>query len=808
MPKNRSKSDIRKKRGRREKRGFFKKFILWSFLLGMVLFLCGGVISLIAYFTISKDLPKISSLSDYHPSIITTVYADDGRKIAEFFKERRIVLPLSEMPPMLLDAFVAAEDSRFYKHKGIDFISIVRAFFKNLEAGTIVQGGSTITQQVTKSFLLSPERSYRRKVREAILAYRIDKAFSKKDILYLYLNQIYLGHGAYGVQAASENYFAKSINELNLAECAILAGLPQAPSKYSPFRHPERAKQRQIYVLNRMVEEGYITNIQATEAINTQLDIKPRRNLYIEKVPFYTEHVRRHLEKKYGSKMLYTQGLKVYTAVNIDMQKSAREEIQKGLADLDKREGYRGPLKHIAAEEVESFSQALQAEFEKKPLVEGAVAKGVVIAVDDGKKTVTVRLGNSQGVIALEDMKWARKPDPSVAYHQVKLKTPSQALARGDVILVKLKGKSEGQDLWELALEQMPVAQSALMCLEAETGLVKAMIGGRDFRQTQFNRAIQSRRQPGSAFKPLIYAAALDKRFEDTKKFYTPATVIVDSAVVFKDEERDFTWKPRNYKETFYGPTLLRKALAKSRNLVTIKILQDIGVDYAIDYATKLGIESSLSRDLSIALGSSGISLLELLKAYSVFTNHGYLVDPVFILKVEDRNGNVLEEMAPERRKVIEKSTAYIMTSLLEGVVKTGTGWRAKALKRPAAGKTGTTNNLYDAWFVGYTPQFITGVWVGLDEEAPMGKSETGSRAAAPIWLGFMQRVLEGKPVEVFQPPAGVVFAKIDADTGLLPIPESKKVIFECFKEGTVPTEFTKAPNQVSEKADLFKKDL
>jgi len=810
MPKSKSKSksDIRKKRVRREKRGFLKTLILWSFLLGLVLILCAGVASLLLYYSISKDLPQITSLSDYHPSIITNVYADDGRLIAEFFKERRIVLPLAEMPQMLIDAFVAAEDSRFYKHRGIDFLSIIRAFLKNLEAGTIVQGGSTITQQVTKSFLLTPERSYKRKLREAILAYRIDKAFSKKDILYLYLNQIYLGHGAYGVQAASQNYFAKSVKEMNLAECAILAGLPQAPSKYSPFRHRERAKQRQIYVLNRMVEEGYITNIQATEAINTQLDIKPRRNLYIEKVPVYTEHVRRHLEKKYGKDALYTQGLKVYTAVNVDMQKIAREEIQKGLADLDKREGYRGPLEHIKPEEVESFSQTLQAEIEKTPLAEGSVVKGVVLAVDDSKKTVTVRLGNSQGVIAFEDMKWARKPDPKVPYHQAKIKTPSAVLAAGDVILVKAKGKKEDQDMWALALEQVPLAQSALMCIEAESGLVKAMIGGRDFRATQFNRALQSRRQPGSAFKPVIYAAALDKEFEDPEQFYTPATVIVDSAIVFKDEERDHTWKPRNFKETFYGPTLMRKALAKSRNLVTIKILQDIGVDYAIEYATKLGIESTLSRDLSIALGSSGISLLELLKAYSVFTNHGYLVDPVFILKVEDRNGNVLEEMAPERRKVIEKSTAFIMTSLLEGVVKSGTGWRAKALKRPTAGKTGTSNDLYDAWFVGYTRQYIAGVWVGLDEEASMGKGETGSRAASPIWVEFMKRIHEGLPGEVFQPPEGVVFAKIDAETGLLPIPESKDVIFECFKDGTVPTEYTKAPDQISEKADFFKKDL
>jgi penicillin-binding protein 1A len=808
MSKPKPKSEIRKKRAPREKKGLFRKLVLWSFLLGLILLVCGAGAGLVVFYTISKDLPKITSLADYHPKIITTVYADDNRKIAEFFKERRIVLPLSEMPQTLIDAFVAAEDSRFYKHRGIDFISIVRAFFKNLEAGTIVQGGSTITQQVTKSFLLTPERSYRRKLREAILAYRIDKAFSKEDILYLYLNQIYLGHGAYGVQAASENYFGKSVKELNLAECAILAGLPQAPSKYSPFRYPERAKQRQIYVLNRMVDEGYINNIQATEAINTQLDIKPRRNLYIEEVPFYTEHVRRYLEKKYGTDVLYTQGLQVYTAVNLDLQKIARQEIQKGLFELDKREGYRGPLEQIPPEEIESYAQKLQADLDTQPLAEGATTKGIVIAVNDRKKVVTVRMGQSQGIIALEDMAWARKPNPEIPYHRVKLKRPSQALSVGDVILVKAKGKEKNKDVWSLALEQVPIAQSALMCIEAGTGLVKAMIGGRDFRETQFNRATQSRRQPGSAFKPLIYAAALDKESEDASRIYTPATIIMDSAIVYKDEERDFTWKPRNYKETFYGPTLLRKALAKSRNLVTIKILQDIGVDYAIKYANRFGIESNLSRDLSIALGSSGISLLELLRAYSVFANQGYLLEPVFILKVVDRNGNVLEEMVTERKKVIEKNTAYIMTNLLEGVVKHGTGWRAKALKRPAAGKTGTTNNLFDAWFVGYTPEYITGVWVGMDEEAPMGAGETGSRAASPIWLGFMQRALEGKPVKVFETPEGIEFAKIDADTGLLPVPESKNVVFECFKEGTVPTEYTKRPDEARETEDLFKKDL
>ena len=753
------------------------------------------------YFYLSENLPKISSLSDYRPPVITTVFSDDNRKIAEFYKERRIVVPLPGIPEMLIEAFVAAEDARFFKHSGIDFFSIIRAFFKNIEAGTIVQGGSTITQQVTKSFLLTPERSYSRKIKEAILAYRIDKIFTKEEILFLYLNQIYLGHGAYGVEAAAENYFGKSTKELNLAECAVLAGLPQAPSKYSPFRYPERAKQRQIYVLNRMVAEDYITNIQATEAINIKLDIKPRRNWYIEEVPFYTEHIRRYVEKKYGQDALYKEGLKIYAAVNIEMQKTARQEINKGLNDLDKRQGYRGPLEHLSQEEIESFSNELQAEFDKHPLEEGAAVKGVVIDVNDANNTVTVRMGTARGIIGLSSMLWARKPDPELAYYEAGVINPGNVLACGDVILVKLKKKTDDGLLWELALEQTPKAQAALVCIESETGQVKAMVGGRDFRESQFNRAVQSRRQPGSAFKPIIYAAAIDRG-------YTPATMIIDSPIVFQDRERDFTWKPRNYEEKFYGPTLLREALAKSRNVVTIKILRDIGIDYTIDYAKKFGITSKLSRDLSIALGSSGVSLLELVNAYSVFTNLGYLVQPVFITKIVDRDGNVIEKINPERKKVIEKSTAYIITSLLEGVVKHGTGRRVRALNRPAAGKTGTTNNLYDAWFVGYTPRYITGTWVGFDDESSLGKSETGSRAASPIWLAFMKKVLADKPVRVFQVPEGVVFSKIDAETGLLPLPESKKTIFECFKEGTTPTEYTKKLDSITEPEEFFKSGM
>jgi penicillin-binding protein 1A len=794
-------SQILKKRALKQQRGPWRRIIKWSFWGVLFLMLLGASATAGLIFYMSVDLPKISTLKDYNPPIVTTVYSDDQHKIAEFYTERRIVVPLEQIPLKLRQAFIAAEDSRFYKHQGIDIFSIIRAFFKNIEAGTIVQGGSTITQQVTKSFLLTPERSYERKIKEALLAYQIDRAFTKDEILFLYLNQIYLGHGAYGVQAAAENYFGKDAKDLNLAECAMLAGLPQAPSRYSPFHYPERAKQRQIYVLNRMVEESLITQIEASEAIAVELDIQPRRNWYLEKVPVYTEDIRRYAEKKYGEHTLYTQGLQIHTAVNIEMQTAAQDAVQKGLRDLDRRIGYRGPEKHLTADQIESFSQQLQQEQDKTPLAPGASAQGVVIDVDDKAGQTTVRMGNQRGIIRIEDMRWARKPDAEVAWHTAKLPYPSRAFAVGDVIRVELESKDEKADLWKLQLDQIPEVQAALMCIEAGTGLVKVMVGGRDFLESQFNRAVQSRRQPGSAFKPIIYAAALDKG-------YTPATVIIDSPIVFEDQEHDFTWKPKNYGKTFYGPTLLREALTHSRNVVTIKIMQDLGVDYVIGYARKLGIESELARDLSIALGSSGVSLLELVRAYTVFANQGYLVDPAFITKIVDRHGNVLEEMNPARKKVIEESTAYIMTSMMESVVKYGTGQRVKALKRPVAGKTGTTNNLFDAWFVGYTPHYVTGVWVGYDHERSLGQGETGARAASPIWLDFMQKILQNEPAHIFQVPEGVVFAKIDAQTGLLPIPESKETIFECFKEGTVPTQYTPRPGSVSEPEQFFKQDM
>jgi penicillin-binding protein 1A len=777
------------------------------FSILLFLGLAGGAVLVGGYMYISQDLPRISTLKDYRPSIISTVYDEHQRKIAEFFRERRVVIGLADVPPLLIRAFVAAEDSRFYQHQGVDPFSILRAALKNLEAGSIKQGGSTITQQVTRSFLLTPERSYIRKIKEVILSYRIEKDFTKDEILFLYLNQIYLGHGAYGVQAAAENYFGKSVKDLNLAECAMLAGLPQAPTRYSPFRNPEQARARQVYVLNRMVEEGYITRPQAGEALAVKLDIKPRRNIYVEEVPYYTEHVRRAAEAKYGADALYTQGLQIYTAVNVDLQKAAEQEVYKGLQDLDKRQGYRGPLRSVPPAEIEAVASEQQAEIDRLGLDPGATVPAVVAQVSDAGKTVSVRLGREQAVIALADMDWARKPNPEVAHTDARVRQPSSVLKPGDVILVKVKERPKAaREPWRVALEQEPLVQGALLCLEIGSGRVRAMVGGRDFTENQFNRAIQARRQPGSSFKPIIYAAALDRKFSDPRKVYTPATVIIDSAVVYED--RIQTWKPKNYRDTFYGPTLLRDALAQSRNVVTVKILQDIGVDYTIGYARKLGIASELTRTLSLALGSSGVSLLELTRAYSVFANQGQVIEPVFTIKIVDRDGTVLEQAAPDPRQAIEKDTAFIMTSLLESVVQQGTAQRVKALGRPSAGKTGTTNDMYDAWYIGYTPDLVTGVWVGLDTEGMLGKNETGAVAAAPIWLGFMKRALTNVPIRSFEPPEGVVFAKIDAETGLLPIPESRKTIFECFKEGTVPMEYSKRPGEVKEAADYFKKDL
>ncbi len=762
------------------------KISLWFFSIAVFLGLCtAGVF----WYLWSSNLPYIGSLKEYRPPVVTEILSEHGQVIGSFWDERRFIVPVEGLPEHLVHAFVAAEDARFYEHEGLDLLGIVRAFVKNIKAGKIEQGGSTITQQVTRSLLLkNTKRTYRRKAREAILSIQIERNFSKERILFLYLNQIYLGQGAYGVEAAAQTYFGKSAKNLDIAESAMLAGLPQAPSRYSPVRHFELAKARQKYVLGRMRENGYITDDEMRTALEEPLDIQMKREKPFKKAPYFTEHVRKYLLKKYGHDLLYRGGLKVYTTVNLEMQSKAREALQKGLVELDHREGYRGPLLHLSDDEIPLFLEEGDQKIAENPLAPDSVVKGLVQRVDDKAEAVEVQVGKARCLLPFSEMKWARKPDPKKAYYAVKLKKPSQILKPGDVILVRIKEAGMEPFSWIVSLTQGMEAQAALLCVDPATGKVRVMLGGRDFDVSQFNRATQSRRQPGSAFKPLIYAAALDKGM-------SPAEVLIDAPYIgIKEGPEEEDWKPKNYKEKFFGPTLFRTALAKSRNVITVKILKRIGVYYAIQYAKRMGIESALSPDLSLALGSSGVSLMELTRAYSVFANGGMLVSPIFIDRIVDRSGQVLEEHEPQTSQVISPETAYIMTDLLKAVIQEGTGWRIKALKRPAAGKTGTTNDLRDAWFMGYTPELVTGVWVGYDDRRSMGKGETGSRAASPIWLYFMSSVLEGKPVIGFAVPENIVFAKIDAKTGLLASPFSKETVFQAFKQGTQPEEYSPKP--------------
>ena len=646
------------------RRSFLKRVVIAL----LVLFISAGLAgSSLIYYVLLQELPSIAALKDYRPSITTRVYADNNELIDEFFLEDRKIVTYEDIPKVVIQAFVAAEDSRFFQHEGFDMQSTVRAFLKNLRAGHIVQGGSTITQQVAKLLYLSPEKSYVRKIKEALLAYKIEKYLTKEEIITLYLNHLYLGHGTYGVEAAAQGYFGKHAKELTLPEAAMLASLPKAPSSYSPFNHPGKSYQRQAYVLNRMFEDGYITEKEKARALATRVrlrSIKPKDKI----APYFIENVRRYIIEKYGGDLLYKEGLEVYTTLNIAMQTSARNAVEQGLSEIEEREGYE-------------------------------------------------------------------------------------------------KGKLQG----------------ALYAMNPETGAVMAMVGGRNFQHSEFNRATQSRRQPGSAFKPIIYTAALDKGL-------TPSTVIVDAPIFYPDPQQpDGLWSPQNFDRKFLGPTTLRNALIHSRNIVSIKILEEIGVDYAISYARNMGIASPLSRNLSLALGTSGVTLEELVRAYGVLANEGQRVQSFFIKKIIDRTGHVFEETHVQVEQVIDPRIAFMTAFIMRDVVESGTGQRVKKLGRPVAGKTGTTDDTRDAWFIGFTPSLVAGVWVGFDQERPMGRQEVGGRAAAPIWLYFAQKALQETPVENFPVPDGVVFIRAKSNAGLPALRSDPDAVYECFLEGTTP---------------------
>jgi penicillin-binding protein 1A len=802
----------------KEKKSFLAiltRVVLGLGLLGLLLAI---IVPVGAYLYVAKSLPRVDTLADYRPPIITRVLSDDGSVIAELFEERRIIVPVSRMPKQLIQAFVAAEDANFFKHKGIDVVSILRAALKNIEAGGIVQGGSTITQQVAKSLLLTPERKFKRKFKEAILAYRMENRLSKEEILYLYLNQIFLGHGAHGVQAAAENYFDKDVEELTLAESSILAGLPKAPSRYSPYRHYERAKDRQVYVLGRMVSEGFITQEEADQAKAEELEIRPRINQHITDAAYFTEQVRRYLEDTYGEELLYHGGLEVHTSMSLMMQLAAQAAVQVNLRDHEKRQGYRGPLAILSDDEEETFlRQQAEAFIEKAPLVNDIV-EAVVSGAD--QQSLHLRIAENEGRIALKTAKWAGPPQlvKRGAKATGNATETTTRLPPGAKVLAKIVELPK-EGLWQLTLEQDPQAQGALLAMDPHTGQIKAMVGGYDFRTSQFNRVLQARRLPGSAMKPLIYAAALDKG-------YTPATVILDTPLIFKERLESGEvkeWKPKNYSKRFYGPVPLRTALAKSYNVITIKILEDIGVRYAANYARKLGITSPLAEDLTLGLGSSALTPMELARSYAVLANGGVRVTPTYINKVLDRDGKVIESNDPAdfpggpqagqtltgqgRNRVISAETAYLTTNLLESVVQKGTGWRAKALKRPAAGKTGTTNDLKDAWFIGYIQQLLAVAWVGYDLERPLGKRETGSKAAAPAWVAFMDEATRDMPVKQFPVPDSIDFRPIDPLTGLLAPEDSPEIIIEAFAPNTAPMRYA-IEEKTPQAKDFFRLDM
>ncbi|CAI2718100.1 penicillin-binding protein 1A [Nitrospina watsonii] len=767
----------------------WKRILLYSFLgvtlLGLIVgFGAAGFI----YFKYSKGLPDVRQLRDYQPSTISRVYSENDELIAEFYIEKRVLAPLEDIPLHLKQATLAIEDSNFYYHFGIDPKAIVRAMITNFQAGHVVEGGSTITQQLSKTLFLSFERSLERKIREAILAIRMELVFTKEDILEMYLNQIYYGHGSYGVEAAARTYFGKPVKDLSIAECALISGLPKAPNHYSPYKDLEKSIGRRNHAIRRMAHLGFITEQEKEQALAEEVKLGQVMDP-INKAPYFVEYIRQFIQEKYGSSKLYRDGLKIYTTLNYANQVSAQKAVREGLREADKRFGYRGPLQRVSdfsdREALDTLLAKLNAESEttveaseEQPVVEGNIVHGLVTRVtqDEAK----VYLGGMQGTIPLENMDWAREPNTRLDIRWSKIQNARHALAVGDVIMVKL-GQKQNTTQWNLSLEQEPEVQAGLISLDPTTGHIKAMVGGYDFKKSQFNRATQAIRQPGSAFKPIIFAAAIEDG-------YTPASIVIDSPIIFKEKEDTFDkWKPVNFSEKFYGPTSLRTALTHSRNVVTIKLLQHTGVPKAVEVSQRLGIQSPMANNLSIALGSSGVTLYELVRAYAVFANQGQRIEPIPIRMILDRDGEMIYTPNIEKKQVISSGLAAIITDLMRSVVDHGTGRKVKVLNRPIAAKTGTTNNYIDAWFMGYSPELVTGVWVGKDRDETMGVNETGSRAAIPIWLQFMEEALQGRAVKDFPVSDEVVYMKVNPETGYAANYDNPKAQLEMFLRDNLP---------------------
>ncbi len=755
-----------------------------AFFAGCVIGVGALVAGYVSYYR--GQMPDVTQLKNYNPSLMTTIYDRKGNIAAEFYTERRILLTYEDIPDLMKKATIAIEDDKFFQHGGVDLIGIFRAAMVNMKAGEVVQGGSTITQQVAKVMFLSRERTFARKLKEFIIAFELERHLTKEEILDVYLNQIYYGHGCYGVEAAAGLYFDKPVKKLTLGETALLAGLPKAPNNYSPFNNEKGAVYRRGLVIRRMLDSRYITQEEADKANAEPLKLAGFKHTPND-IPYFAEHVRRYLYAKYGPEKLYHEGLKVYTTLDTGWQLQAQQALIAGIEENDRRIGWRGIAGHIdpASEEPgwEKLNPAMGKAGENEYFAKGKAYKGVVTKVSPDR--ITVSVNGVPGTIEPAFFAWAHEYNPKEdgrSYQPVKDAT--RLVKTGDIIEVKLLEDIRKGAL-HLMLHQTPSLQGALVSIDYTSGEIRAMVGGYDFEKSPFNRAVQALRQPGSAFKPVIYSASLDRGF-------TPSTIVIDSPVTLEGAEEEQAWKPANFANAFYGPTTIRTAVTESRNVVTIKVLDKIGVHYVIDWARTLGIASPLKPDLSIALGSSSVSLMELTSVYGVIANKGMRFEPLAIRRIETLSGKVLESAGPAPVQAMPEDTAYLMTNVMTGVVEEGTATAVRSLGVPTAGKTGTTNDYVDAWFIGFTSGVVTGVWIGRDQREPIGKNEVGGRAAAPIWLNYMRTVIKDLDVKPFTPPKNIVFVRINKETGLLTTPDDPQSFFEGFKEGTEPREFIK----------------
>ncbi len=766
----------------------------------------GGV--LFVFYKYGQALPEYRQLADYEPPVMTRVHAGDGRLLAEFAMEKRVFIPIKAMPKQLINAFLAAEDKNFYTHPGVDFMGIGRAVLinvKNIGSSRRLVGASTITQQVAKNFLLTNEVSWTRKIKEAILAFRIERAIPKDRILELYINEIYLGFGSYGAGAAALNYFNKSLNELQIHEVAYLAALPKAPNNYNPIKKPKAAHDRRNWVIGRMLEEGLISLVEAEKAKKEPLKIFKRAATEYVKADFFAEEVRRELMARYGEEQLYKGGLSVRTTIAPRLQEVADWALRKGLSNFDRRHGWRGAFHRmndsVPLEGPADWRRALAGLERPKGLYEWSLA--VVLGTDKQAAHIGVEDG-TKGRIPLPELRWAR-PWLKGQKRGAKVRHPHDVLQRGEVIAVERVDKdSEGTTYPADAfgLRQIPKINGAIVAMDPHTGRVLAMSGGYSFERNQFNRVTQARRQPGSAFKPFVYLAAMDAG-------YTPSTLILDAPFVIDQGPGLPKWRPANYTQKFYGPSTMRLGIEKSRNLMTVRLAQTIGMDRIVDYAKRFGIINNLQQTLAMSLGAGETTLMRLTTAYAMLVNGGKRIAPTLLDRIQDRHGRTvfshdrrackgcrqkawsgeLPPRAPDTRKqVTDAGSAYQVVAMLKGVVDRGTGRRIAKVGKPLAGKTGTTNQERDTWFIGFSPDLAVGVFVGFDTPIPLGRRETGSSVAAPVFRDFMGEALEGKPAIPFRIPPNIRLVRVNARTGQLAQAGERNVILEAFKPGSVPT--------------------